>query len=75
LLGSRQRFGEVTQTLIISSYRFKDRPCLDKKNWQKTSYQIFGHMHGVLNVDKIKKQLHGSPKLRDESFEPNCAMI
>ena len=35
---------------------------------------MFGHMHGVLNMDKITNQLHAC-KLRDKSFEPNCAMI
>jgi len=34
------------------------------------------HMHGVLNVNKIKKPIvQFACKLRDESFEPNCAMI
>ena len=32
---------------------------------------IFGHMHGVLNVDKKNQFSHIVYKLRDESFEPN----
>ena len=37
---------------------------------------MFGHTHGVLNVDKIKKLIaQFACKLRDEFFEPNCAMI
>ena len=40
------------------------------------SHQIFGHIHGVLNMDKRKKSIaQFACKLRDESFEPNCAMI
>ena len=31
------------------------RPCLVPKNFfPKTSHRIFGHMHGVLNIDKFK---------------------
>jgi hypothetical protein len=31
------------------------RPCLVPKNFfPKTSHQIFGHMYGVLNIDKFK---------------------
>ena len=32
---------------------------------------IFGHMHGVLNVDEINQFLQIVCKLRDQSFEPN----
>jgi hypothetical protein len=37
---------------------------------------MFGHMHVALNVDKKKKSIaQFAYKLRDESFEPNYAMI
>jgi hypothetical protein len=39
------------------------------------SNQLFVHMHGALNVDKKKPIAHFACKLRDESFEPNYAMI
>jgi len=52
-------------------------PCLDLKIfWLKTSHRMFGHIHGVLNVDKRKKNnCTVTCKLRDESFERNCVMI
>ena len=35
--------------------------CLDSKKFdKKTSHRMFEHVHGVLNVDKIKNQLHSS---------------
>ena len=51
------------------------RDCLDpKKFWPKTSHQMFGHMHGALNVGK--KQFHKFVcKLRDEPFKLNYVMI
>jgi transcriptional regulator of NAD metabolism len=50
--------------------------CLDsKKIWPKMSHQIFGHMHIALNVDEKKSIVQFACKLRDESFEPNCAVI
>ena len=37
---------------------------------------MFEHMHGVLNMDKRKKLIvQFACKMRDEFFEPNCAMI
>ena len=39
------------------------------------SHQMFGHMHGALNVDGKKSNAQFACKLRDESFEPNYAMI
>ncbi len=36
---------------------------------------MFGHMHGALNVDEKKPIAQFAYKLRDKSFEPNCAMI
>ena len=36
---------------------------------------MFGHMHGVLNVDEKKSITQFACKLRDESFEHNYAMI
>jgi hypothetical protein len=36
---------------------------------------MFGHMHGALNVDEKKSIAQFACKLRDESFEPNYAMI
>ena len=38
------------------------------------SHQMFGHFHEVLNVDK-KSIAQFTRKLRDESFELNCAII
>jgi hypothetical protein len=35
------------------------------------SHRIFGHMHGVLNIDEKKLIAHFSEKLRDESFKSN----
>jgi hypothetical protein len=36
------------------------------------SHQIFGHIHGVLNIDKQKKLIaQFGWKSRDESFKPN----
>ena len=32
---------------------------------------MFGHMHGVLNVDEKKPIAQFACKLRDESFKPN----
>jgi len=35
------------------------RPRLVRKNFQDSpSHRIFGRMHGVLNIDKNKNQLH-----------------
>ena len=40
------------------------------------SHSMFGHMHGVLNVDKRKKLIaQFAYKLQDEYFEPNCVVI
>ena len=37
---------------------------------------MFGHIHGVLNIDKIKKTIaQFACKLRDESFELKCVII
>ena len=36
---------------------------------------MFGHMHKALNVDGKKLIAQFTCKLRDESFEPNYAMI
>jgi hypothetical protein len=38
------------------------------------SHQMFGQIHVALNMDK-KPIAHFTCKLRDESFEPNYAMI
>jgi hypothetical protein len=35
------------------------------------SHRMFGHMHGVLNVDEKKLIAQFSKKSRDESFKPN----
>ena len=32
---------------------------------------MFGHMHGVLNIDEKKLTVQFSVKSRDESFKPN----
>ncbi len=36
---------------------------------------MFGHMYGASNVDEKKPIAQSDYKLRDESFEPNYAMI
>jgi hypothetical protein len=36
---------------------------------------MFGYMHRALNVDEKKPIAQFTCKLRDESFEPNYAMI
>ena len=36
-----------------------------------TVKNMFGHMHGVLNVDEKKLIAQFSAKSRDESFKPN----
>ena len=38
---------------------------------------MFGHIYGVLNINKRKKKLIAqfTCKLRDKSFESNCVMI
>jgi hypothetical protein len=41
-----------------------------KKNFTP-SYQMFGHMHGVLNVDEKTNCIVWLEKPRDESFKPN----
>ncbi len=38
------------------------------------SHRMFEHMYRVLNIEK-KPITQMACKLRDESFEPNCAMI
>jgi hypothetical protein len=48
------------------------RPCLVPKIFQdSSSHQIFGHIHGALNIDKKKLIIQLGRKSRDESFEPN----
>jgi hypothetical protein len=49
------------------------RPCLDLKTFHlKLSYRNLRHMHGVLNIDEIKKLIAQFDwKSRDERFEPN----
>ena len=36
---------------------------------------MFGHMHRALNMDEKNQFAQFAYKLRDESFEPNYAMI
>jgi hypothetical protein len=48
------------------------RPCLVLKFFRFClSHQIFGRMHGVLNIDEKNLIAQLDEKSRDESFKPN----